>query len=142
MVSSVDITPTLIALAGGTPPPAMDGHPLTPFLTGQGPQDGHPAVLSEIDLAEPHRATRFQTALDLPEHRANAAVLRDPRWTLVHFNGGLPPMLFDRAQDPDETRDLARDPAHADRIAALRTTMLDLRMTRADRRLTGHSFGV
>jgi arylsulfatase A-like enzyme len=141
LVSSVDIAPTLIDIAGGEPPPAMDGTSLLPLLSGGTPPGWRDAVLSEIDLAEPHAPTRFQTTLDLPEHRANAAVLRDRDWTLVHFNGGVPPMLFDRQADPDETRNLAGDPAQAPRVAAMRAQMLDLRMTRADRRLTGWHIG-
>ncbi len=50
-------------------------------------------------------------------------------------------MLFDRAADPLETRDLAPDPACGATIATLRAAMLDHRMTRADRRLTHHSIG-
>jgi len=140
-VSSVDIAPTLIAMAGGVPQPAMDGASLLPLLRGDTPADWRDAVLSEIDLSEPHTPTRFQTALGLSEHRANAAVLRDLDWTLVHVNGGVPPMLFDRRTDPDETRNLADDPAHAPRVATMRARMLDLRMTRADRRLTGWHIG-
>lgn len=141
LVSSVDIAPTLIDMAGGTPPPAMDGASLLPMLRGNATPDWRDAVLSEIDLGEPDRPTRFQTALGLDANRANAAILRDRDWTLVHVNGGVPPMLFDRRADPDETRNLADDPAHAPHVAAMRARMLDLRMTRADRRLTGWRIG-
>lgn len=138
VVSSVDVTPTILDWLGAEVPPAMDGVSL---VAGRdGPRQG--LALTEIDFAEPHRETRFQRAWRLPETACNAAVLRDARWTLVHFNGGLPPMLFDRAEDPDETRDLAPDPAAAGEVARLRAAMLDLRMSRADRRLTGFSFGV
>lgn len=138
-VSTVDVTPTLLARLGGTPPPAMDGRPLDAALGGAD-AGGSPA-LTELELGHPAQPTRFQKALGLGLTEANAAVLREARWTLVHFNAGLPPMLFDRHDDPDETRDLAGEPAAAGEIARLRAAMLDLRMTRADRRLIGHAFG-
>jgi arylsulfatase A-like enzyme len=141
ITSSVDVTPTILDWLGGTPPPAMDGASLLPFLSGK-PDDWRDAALTEVDFAEPARPTRFQRAWGLPADRCNAAVLRDARWTLAHFNGGLPPMLFDRREDTGETRDLSAEPGAAAEIARLRAMMLDLRMTRGDRRLTGFSFGV
>jgi arylsulfatase A-like enzyme len=139
-VCTTAVAPTLLAALGGTVPPAMDGAPLQPLLAG-GQTGGDAFALTELDLGHPAKPTRFQTALGLSPHRANLAVWRNARWTLVHLNGGLPPLLFDRAADPQETRDLAADPAAATTIAALRSAMLDHRMTRADRRLTGHSIG-
>ena len=141
LCGSVDVAPTILDWLGADIPPAMDGQSLLPAL-GDPAAALAEAALTEIDLAEPHHKTRFQTALNLPEHRANAAVLRTRRWSYVHFNGGVAPMLFDRLADPDEYVDLAPDPASADTISAMRAALIDLRMTRADRRLTGYSFGV
>lgn len=139
-VCTTAVAPTILAALGGAVPPAMDGPALQPLLAGG--QPGPDAfALTELDLGHPVTPTRFQTALGLDAHRANLAVWRDARWTLVHLNGGLPPMLFDRRADPWETFDLAPDPAAATTIAALRAAMLDHRMTRADRRLTHHSIG-
>ncbi len=141
LARTIDIAPTILDWLGGAVPPAMDGVSLLPALADpEAPLADH--ALTEIDLAEPHRRTRFQRALDLPETRANAAILRDPRWSYVHFNGGLPPMLFDRAADPAERHDLAGDPAASGQISRMRAALIDLRMTRADRRLTGYSFGI
>jgi choline-sulfatase len=42
--------------------------------------------------------------------------LRHRQYKYVHYIG-YPPQLFDLAADPDETRDLAGDPAHADALA-------------------------
>ena len=138
---TVDIAPTILDWLGGHAPQAMDGASLLPALADpEAPLAAH--ALTEIDLAEPHRQTRFQRALNLPEAQANAAILRDARWSYVHFNGGLPPMLFDRAADPGERHDLADDPAAAGQIGRMRAAMIDLRMSRADRRLTGFSFGI
>jgi choline-sulfatase len=44
-------------------------------------------------------------------------MLRTERYKYVHYVG-MPPQLFDLLDDPDETRDLASDPAHAATLAA------------------------
>lgn len=129
LTESIDLAPTILRWLGGAPPPAMDGGDLS------GPPE-RGVCLTEIDYADPVAPTRFQCALGLETTRCNAAVLRDPRWTLVHFNGGLPPLLFDRVHDPQESCDFAATAGAQFEIARLRAAMLDLRMTRADRRLT------
>lgn len=139
-VSTTSVAPTILAALGGAVPPAMDGAPLQPLLAGGQPGD-EDFALTEIDLSHPVLGTRFQRHLGLSEHVANAAILREARWTLVHFNGGLAPMLFDRQADPHETCDLAGTPGAEAQIARLRCKMLDHRMARADRRLTGWSIG-
>ena len=140
ITEAVDVAPTILAWLGADAPPAMDGVSLLPALEGRAPARAAQA-LTEIDLAHPLRPTRFQRAWGLDATRCNAAVLRDTRWSYVHFNGGLAPMLFDRAADPDETVDLAGDPAAAPEIRRLLSAMTDLRMRRADRRLTHHAIG-
>lgn len=141
LTESVDLAPTLLEFIGRDAPPAFDGHMLTPFLAGGAPVWRDAAFL-ELDLSSPLGPTRYQRAWDLPENRCNAAILREERWKYVHFNGGVEPMLFDLAEDPQETRNLAADPAHAGEIARMRGKMLDRRMERADRRLAGLSVGV
>ena len=53
-------------------------------------------------------------------HAAGAAtasyMIRHGRWKYVHCVG-MPPMLYDLQADPDEARDLGRDPAHAGVVA-------------------------
>ncbi|TVQ57249.1 MAG: phosphonate monoester hydrolase [Rhodobacteraceae bacterium] len=142
ITETVDLAPTVLDWLGAAPPPAMDGASLLPFLDGSEPPGWRDAALTEIDLASPATPTRFQRAWGLGETRCNAAVIRDARWTYVHFNGGVAPMLFDRAEDPEERRDLAGAAGAADEFRRLAAAMLDRRMTRADRRLTGFSFGV
>ena len=135
---SVDVAPTILGQIGAAVPPAMDGRPLTPFLTGDGtpPADWRTAAFMEVDFASPGRPTRFQNALGLSVTAANAAILREAKWKYVHFNGGVPPLLFDLETDPGETVNLADDPAFASERLRLASAMLDRRMSRAFRGLT------
>ena len=136
VVSTVDLAPPILDLLGAEVPPAMDGTSLRPFLEGRTPETWRGLALTEIDLAEPRAPTRFERALGLGPLTANAAILRDATHSLVHFNGGLAPMLFDRRRDPGEQHDMAATPEGAAQVARLRAALIDLRMTRADRRLT------
>lgn len=68
-------------------------------------------------------------------HEANLAILREAQYKLVHFNGGLPPLLFDLVNDPEELVSLADDPAHAGTLLRMTRKLLDRRMTQADRTL-------
>ena len=142
LTESVDVTPTVLDWIGLTPPPAMDGRSLLPLARGEPPENWRDAVLMEAEFGEPSRPTRFQTALGLGPDQSGVAILREPGWKYVHFAGGVPPMLFDLASDPNETRDLAADPAHGGERTRLAGKLLDRMMERRDRRLTGYSFGV
>lgn len=140
ITESVDVTPTILRWIGREPPPAMDGRSLLGWLDGGRP-DWRDAAFMEFDLSHPLVPTRFQRAWGLAENRCNAAIYREARWKYVHFGGGIAPMLFDREEDPDETVNLADDRAAAGEVSRLRAAMLDRRMERADRRLTGHAIG-
>lgn len=135
ITESVDIAPTILEAIGAPVPPEMDGASLSALLGGDD-RGWRDAAFAEIDLSSPGEPSRFQRSLGLGLAEANAAVLRETRWKLVHFNGGVPPMLFDLDADPDETRDLGADPAHAGEVGRLRAKMLDRRMARAFRGMT------
>ena len=94
-VSSLDIFPTVAALAGVNPPAGLDGVDLTPYLKRE-------------NLAAPHNALFF--SID-----GNRAV-REGRWKLVQEPGGAP-HLFDLESDVGEKHDLAL--LEADRVTNL-----------------------
>ena len=102
-VSLVDLLPTLCDVAEAEPPPSrLAGGSLMPLARG----DDAPwrnEVLSEYFG---HYA------------RACAFMLRRDDWKLNHYVGESPE-LFDLAEDPDEGRDLAADPAHRETLRAL-----------------------
>ena len=128
LTETIDTTATLLALMGRTPPDSVNGRSLIPWLNGETPDAWREHVFAEIDLGDPERPTVFQRRFDLDMARCNYAVLRERRWKYVHFNGGLPPLLFDLGADPHELCNLADDPVYAAELSRLRVRMLDHRM--------------
>lgn len=85
-----------------------------------------------------NRATRFQTALKLTTTQANYAVLRCDDTKYVHFNGGVPPILFDLKVDPTEQHNIATQASSTPELNRLSSMMLDHRMTHANHALSNH----
>lgn len=133
---TIDIAPTLLDWAGATAPPGWNGRSLLPFLDGQPPKDWRAHMFAEIDLSDPIVPTRFQRALGLPSPQCNFAVLRDEQFKYVHFNGGLPPLLYDMTAAPDAQVNLANDPDYQSTRLDYAVKMLDHRMTHAHHALS------
>ncbi|SNX69250.1 choline-sulfatase [Cereibacter ovatus] len=103
-VSTIDVTPTLCALAGidiSEVAPWTDGQSLVPLATGTP-----------------------RTAPVLMEYAAEGSItplvaIRDGRWKHVRCMAD-PDQLFDLETDPEERVNLAADPAHAETLARLR----------------------
>lgn len=109
-VISLDLAPTFLAAAGVNVAPEwkLDGVDLMPFLSG-GKQGA------------PHERLFWRYWLNGDRPRLAAAV-REGDWKLVTSKPGPPGKeqwsLFNLAEDPAETRDLAAE--HPERVAALR----------------------
>jgi len=132
---SIDVTPTILDLVGQHIPAGMDGMSLRPFLEGKSPANWRDCVHLELDFSEPNEITKWQEVTGVSTHEANLAILREERFKLVHFNGGLPPLLFDLMSDPHELNDLAGDASHAPTLLRLTQKLLSHRMKHADRTL-------
>lgn len=130
---SVDVTPTILDLLGLEVPDTMDGHSLRRFLDGASPEGWRTHSYSELDFGDPLEPTLWQRRLRLDCDRANLAILRGPTHTLVHFNGGLPQVLFDRA-GAGEARNVASDPGAMSVLLDMSRKLIDHRMTRAQGR--------
>jgi choline-sulfatase len=81
------------------------------------PRDAELPGVSLTDIA--NGKTPARTILS--EYHAAGAItgsymIRNGKWKFVYYVG-QPPMLFDLAADPHETKDLGRDPAHQTVIA-------------------------
>ncbi|MDJ0894864.1 MAG: sulfatase-like hydrolase/transferase [Alphaproteobacteria bacterium] len=97
----------------------IDAHPtIMELATGVRPQESKDVLaLSLLDLANRERPGRTV----LSEYHDGGAptgifMVRWDRWKYVHYVG-YAPQLFDLVADPDEDRDLAGSPAHADMVA-------------------------
>ncbi|PTM39725.1 alkaline phosphatase family protein [Bosea sp. 124] len=131
--SAADILPTLAARLGIAPGNHQDGASLLPFLNGAVPAGWRDAAFWEFDFRDIAQG-RAEAHFGLASNACNLAVIRDEAWKYVHF-AGLPPLLFDLANDPGETRNLAGDPAHAGIRLAYAETLLSLRARHLDQTL-------
>lgn len=115
LVESIDLAATFVGAAGGqVPGHIIEGRSLMPWLRGETP-DWRDYVISEYDFSM-HPVARD---LGLAPRDARMFMVFDGRHKLVHFEGGLPPILFDLDSDPDEFHDRGTDPAKSDVIARL-----------------------
>lgn len=113
LVSSLDIAPTIIDLAGLRAYYGLQGHSLKPMLTGTDLTPPHQALLIEED----ELVDVFQTGRGL---RMRSVVTLTHRLTL--YEGTTQGELFDLANDPDELNNLFDDLEHA----GLRAQMTEL----------------
>ena len=110
LVEAIDLAATFIDTAGGDLPDEMvEGRSLLPWIRGDNPQYWRRYAISEYDYSMSQMATR----LDVSPDDARLYMVATPSWKLIHAEGGFPPMLFDLENDPDELRDLGRDPQYA-----------------------------
>lgn len=103
VVCHADVLPTLVAAAGGEPPPDVDGQDLIALARGQ--------------LEAPRRYLVGMAGTPRPpEYLA----ITDGRWKYIWYPEGGTEQLFDLGSDPRELTDLATDPAYEHRMAELR----------------------
>jgi arylsulfatase A-like enzyme len=127
MVLNVDLAPTLLELAGGRAPRAMQGRSVIPFArvppAGPLPPEMKP------------REAWYYEYFEFPDvsHNVNRhRGVRTTRWKLIHYFD--PPFqfqeefeLYDLENDPDERVNLANRPAMQATVKNLRVRMEQLR---------------
>jgi arylsulfatase A-like enzyme len=120
LVETIDLLPTFLEAVGSDPMQQahrLEGRSLVPFLRGVPPPQWRQFVISEYDYSMLGAAP----ALGVEPRNARLFMVYDGRWKYIHAVG-FPPLLFDLASDPNEFRDLGRDPAFAgerERLAGL-----------------------
>ncbi len=132
---AVDIMPTILDLLGEAPAPHLDGSSLTPFLDGHTPVEWRDAVHWEFDFRSVERGDA-EARFGITSRQCNLSVLRSERFKYVHFGGGLPPLLFDLAEDPGELRNLAEDPQFLSTRLELAENLLAWRAEHLDQSLS------
>lgn len=130
LVSSIDIVPTLLSAVGAKIPAALPGIDLLPSAHAGAGGDANAAldperpVFGEIypgdatSLGHPERDIAYRWV------RQGSLKLIVPRGKTPWENYVTAPALFDVAEDPRESIDLANDPAFATQIQRL-TSLLD-----------------
>ena len=109
LVESIDLAPTFVDLAGGTPAThILEGESLVPILHGQQRTTARDFVICEYDYS----ATPIAHINNIAVRDAVMFMVATTRWKLIHFEGGYRPMLFDLQNDPDELQDLGDSADH------------------------------
>jgi arylsulfatase A-like enzyme len=113
LVYLFDIFPTLCDLSGIVAPDVCEGVSLRPVIRSEKPKV---------------RDTLFAA------YRDYQRMVRDERWKLIAYNAGgqKHTQLFDLANDPDELKNLADDPAHAATRKRMEKLLADERKKFAD----------
>ncbi len=116
LVESIDLAPTFVEVAGGTVADhVLEGRSLRPILNGATSDTGREFVISEYDFSP----TPLATKMDLSPREAVMFMVATERWKLIHFEGGLRPILFDLENDPEELVDLGESADHTKVIAEM-----------------------
>ncbi len=133
---SVDVSPTILDWLAGEVPVAMNGASLLPWLEGNAPPGWRDYAYAEMEFGDPECPSHWQRELGLGLRDANFAVIQEDRYRFAHFNGGLPPLLFDTQSADGEFRNLADDQDCAGEVLRLTRKLLDHRMRHADHTLS------
>lgn len=109
---NIDFAPTLLDLAGVTPPDTMQGRSLKPLLAGAAPPDWRTEFFVEHHFA--------------PTIIPPSEGVRTSRWAYLRWLAPNPELeeLYDLIADPQEARNLAGDPGHASVLQELRQKRL------------------
>ena len=110
MALNIDVAPTILDLAGIPAPSEMDGVSLRPLLEGRPAAPRRDFFMEHVDVVKVHRP--------IPDSRG----VRSQDWKYIRYLNTEPGIeeLYHIATDPNESRNLADDPAHAEVIERLR----------------------
>lgn len=107
LVELIDLSATLLDLAGVSPPEAMQGRSLWPILSGEAPPESHRDFVrcEYFDALDPH------FCVGEGDHTFGT-MYRNRRYKLVVYHGHGLGELYDLQNDPWEFENLWDDPAH------------------------------
>ncbi len=120
-INSVDLYPTLLALAAARPPAGytLDGTSYAPLLTGNPPPSGRPPLYWHFPGYLGAGPGRWRTT--------PAGSIRSGDWKLIEFFEDGRRELYDLTNDPSERRNIAE--AHPERVTQLRAALAAWRNT-------------
>ena len=116
---SIDIAPTILALAGIDAPQRMQGRSLLPVLQGQTPADWRTEYYYEHYFEPPWEG------MYIPRNEG----IRTERWKYIQYIDSQPLFeeLYDLDADPGESMNLATRPEHAERMEHFRQRLSEMR---------------
>ena len=114
LVLSLDFAPTILDYAGAAVPPDVQGRSFRPIARGTKPADWRRAMVYRF----------YESAYGIGPHEG----IRTDRYKLIHYLYGREAWeLFDLERDPNELKNLYREPEHAGRAAELKAKMEGLK---------------
>ncbi len=132
---SVDVMPTILDKLDLDVPRQCDGHSLMGFVSGNEPHKWRQEVHFEFDFREVvDRRLENHLGIDMDECTLN--VIQDEDFKYVHF-AALRPLLYDQRKDPDNSHNLADDPAYTGTMLSYAQKLLSWRMRHDERVLSG-----
>jgi uncharacterized sulfatase len=107
LAEMIDLYPTIAQLANVTPPKEIDGVSLVPVLN------------------DPAAKVKEAAYTQVRRKGANGRTVRTERWRYTEWGdaGADGVELYDEQNDPGELTNLAKDPAHAQRVEELKTRL-------------------
>lgn len=116
-VMNIDITPTILALAGGSMPSghAVDGQSFLPLLAGEEISDWRSEFVYQYfwENSFPHTPTTY--------------AIRGDRYKYIYYHGVWDKNeLYDLQNDSKEMHNLINVPEHQDRVRDMRNKMFDI----------------
>jgi arylsulfatase A-like enzyme len=115
MALNVDFAPTFMEIAGIRPAADMQGRSLVPLLKGRRPADWRTSWYYRYYHDPGDHNTRAHYGVRTETHK------------LIYFWKKDQWECYDLVHDPDELHNLAGDPAHADRVAKLKSELYRLK---------------
>jgi N-acetylglucosamine-6-sulfatase len=116
LVANIDIAPTILEAAGVGDPETMDGRSFLTLARGGTPDSGW---RQEIDY-------EYYWEYNFP-HSPTTFALRGTRYKYIQYHGVWDlEQLFDLEADPRELTNMIHDPAHAERVVAMRRRLYEI----------------
>lgn len=122
-VSLLDLMPTVLTACGVKVPDTLAGTALQPLLHGESATDWRDLLFTEMNF---HTPDVFRPQRTVRDRRYKLVLNLAPAADVAAME------LFDLQNDPNETKNLADDPAHADARKKLETAIQVWRKKRGD----------